>query len=156
MGTDWRHTERDGNQPIIQSTNQSVSHVRFATAAIVVAANTATVTECSMRVKPDISVSCCHSCVSCSWITAIEFFQQLVHLCNDRPSAAMIQHCHHWIKRDVGYTSTSLPSSLHPWHTQCGFHNQLIIVDGCTDPIGIPHGRFLTRERRDLPSVLPL
>jgi len=42
------------------------------------------------------------------WITAIEFFQQLVHLCNDRPSAAMIQHCHHWIKRDVGsYWDTS-------------------------------------------------
>jgi len=42
------------------------------------------------------------------WITAIEFFQQLTNLCNDRPSTAMIQHCHHWIKRDVGsYWDTS-------------------------------------------------
>ena len=34
-------------------------------------------------------------------------------------SAAMIQHCHHWIKRDVGYTSTSLLHLIHPWYNTC-------------------------------------
>eukprot|EP00656_Telonema_subtile_P050034 TRINITY_DN6376_c0_g1_i5.p1 TRINITY_DN6376_c0_g1~~TRINITY_DN6376_c0_g1_i5.p1 ORF type:complete len:581 (-),score=189.70 TRINITY_DN6376_c0_g1_i5:53-1795(-) len=42
------------------------------------------------------------------WITAIDCFQKLVKRCDDRPSKAMIQHCHHWIKRDVGsYWDTS-------------------------------------------------
>jgi len=42
------------------------------------------------------------------WITAIEVFQKMIDLCNDRPSKAMIQHCHYWIKRDVGsYWDTS-------------------------------------------------
>ena len=32
----------------------------------------------------------------------------MVDTCNDRPSKAMIRHCHYWIKRDVGsYWDTS-------------------------------------------------
>merc|ERR1712146_511543 len=42
------------------------------------------------------------------WMTAIDHFQKLLDIAADRPARAMIAHCRHFIKKDVGsYWNTS-------------------------------------------------
>ena len=41
-------------------------------------------------------------------MTAIDCFQKLVDSSADQPSRAMVRHCQHWAKKDVGsYWDTS-------------------------------------------------